>query len=60
MVSLQHFLKNVGGLLFVSLFLLYAFMTQAQDTPEMNGANAAQQSQVSAHQAVNTTVAKLD
>ncbi|MCE0558256.1 hypothetical protein [Motilimonas sp. E26] len=37
MVSLLHFLKNVGGLIFVSLFLLYTFMTQAQPTPDISG-----------------------
>lgn len=32
MASVTHFLKNVGGLVFVSLFVLYTFMTQANET----------------------------
>ncbi|MCE2571296.1 hypothetical protein [Motilimonas eburnea] len=41
-MSLLHFLKNVGGIIFVSLFLLYTFMTQAETTPVQNEMNHAQ------------------
>ncbi|MFO6422660.1 hypothetical protein [Motilimonas sp. KMU-193] len=32
-MSLLHLLRNVGGIIFVSLFLLHTFMTQAETTP---------------------------
>ncbi len=32
-MSVLQLLKNVGGIIFVSLFLLYTFMTQAEQTP---------------------------
>lgn len=35
-MSVLQLLKNVGGIVFVSLFLLYTFMTQAETTPVAN------------------------
>ncbi|MCE2593815.1 hypothetical protein K6Y31_03195 [Motilimonas cestriensis] len=58
MISLLHFLKNVGGLIFVSLFLLYTFMTQAQPTPDMNVADntVVHVNEVALHSASTSTV----
>lgn len=43
MASVAHFLKNVGGLVFVSLFVVYTFMTQAHDTGDTAMASASTQ-----------------